>query len=363
MTSDSVHVPMVGALFLLLLLLLDGGGSSSLFSTRFHPTSSHGVASAFTIPVRTTTSITTTRGVNTGRKRRFSVTITASSSTFSTTTTTPTSSTTQLFGKRMKYATPGKVVSSTQYIQVEKDGSDAWKTMDIVEILQDLGGVGVLPTDTGYCFVTSLDSKLGIERLLRIKGLHQCKKSMSLLCSNIQSIDEYCFGIDKLNFKILKKNLPGPYTFILQAKTTLPKQIIFDHKGKKHSWKRQTLGVRMPDDPVLRYLQDELLLGMPLLVSSLPTMKEKFTNDDDYDYDDSDDYDDDDEDDDEDWEKQRQQLIECSVDPGASWCNDVDFIVDAGSRPYDGSTIYDLTSKSAGPILLREGLGKLELDI
>ena len=332
-SSNPLNVPMLvcssGGLLFLLLLLFDGG-SSSLVSTRYHPTSTITAVAAFTA-----------RDINTGRIRR------------------PTTSTTQLFGKRMKYATPSKVVSTTQYIQVEKDGSDAWKTMDIVEIIQDLGGVGVLPTDTGYCFVTSLDSKLGIERLLRIKGLHQCKKSMSLLCSNIQSIDEYCFGIDKLNFKILKKNLPGPYTFILQAKTTLPKQIIFDHKGNKHSWKRQTLGVRMPEDPVLRYLQDELLLGMPLLVSSLPTLKEKYTSDDDDDYDD---FDDDDEEDD-DWELQRQQLIECNVDPGASWCNDVDFIVDAGSRPYDGSTIYDLTSKSSGPILIREGLGKLELEI
>ena len=333
-SSNPLNVPMLvcssGGLLFLLLLLFDGG-SSSLVSTRYHPTSTITAVAAFTAR----------DNINTGRIRR------------------PTTSTTQLFGKRMKYATPSKVVSTTQYIQVEKDGSDAWKTMDIVEIIQDLGGVGVLPTDTGYCFVTSLDSKLGIERLLRIKGLHQCKKSMSLLCSNIQSIDEYCFGIDKLNFKILKKNLPGPYTFILQAKTTLPKQIIFDHKGNKHSWKRQTLGVRMPEDPVLRYLQDELLLGMPLLVSSLPTLKEKYTSDDDDDYDDFDD----DDDEDDDWELQRQQLIECNVDPGASWCNDVDFIVDAGSRPYDGSTIYDLTSKSSGPILIREGLGKLELEI
>ena len=258
---------------------------------------------------------------------------------------------TQLHGKRMKYAKPGKVVAQTEYIQVEKDGSDAWKAMDIVSIIQDQGGVGVLPTDTGYCFVTSLQSKTGIERLLRIKGLHECKKSMSLLCSDLKSIDEYCFGIDKTVFKILKKNLPGAYTFILPAKTTLPKQIIFDSKGNKHSWKRQTLGVRIPSDPVLRYIQDDLLFGMPLIVSSLPTIKDEFDTDDDED------------DIDAEWERQRQQLIECSVDPGASWCNEVDFIVDAGPRPYDGSTIFDMTSRTGGPELVREGLGQVELAI
>ena len=155
---------------------------------------------------------------------------------------------------------------------------------------------------------------------------------MSLLCSDLSTIDEYCFGINKLVFKILKKNLPGKYTFILPAKTSLPKSIIYDSKGNKHSWKRQTLGVRIPDDPVLRYLQDELLGGMPLLVSSVPVDEEE-----------------------------DEQLIDCVVDPGASWCRDVDFIVDAGSRPYDGSTIFDLTTKE--PELVREGLGDVELAI
>ena len=155
----------------------------------------------------------------------------------------------------MKFRPPSKVSEQTEYIKVEADGSDAWKTMDVVEII-NRGGLGVVPTETGYGFVCSLDSKDGLERMLRIKDCHQCKKPMSLLCSDLQTIDNYCFGIDRRVFKILKKNLPGSYTFILPAKNSLPKQIIFDSKGNKHSWKRQTLGVRIPTDPVLRYLQD-----------------------------------------------------------------------------------------------------------
>jgi len=237
--------------------------------------------------------------------------------------------TTALFGKRMKYKAPSRLVTQTEYIQIQENGEDAWKTMDVVDLLNQ-GGVGVVPTDTGYGFVTPLNSKAGIERMLRIKGLHQCKKPMSLLCGDMSTINNYCNGVSKNIFKILKKNLPGAYTFILPAKSTLPNGIIFDSKGDKHSWKRETLGVRMPNDPVLRYLQDELLDSTPLLVSSLPVNEEE-----------------------------ENQLLNCGIDDAASWCNDVDFIVDAGRRPSDGSTVFDMTENE--PQLLREGLGELQL--
>lgn len=229
----------------------------------------------------------------------------------------------------MKFRMPSKVSEQTEFIQVASDGQDAWRTMDIVDIL-NRGGIGVLPTETGYGFVCSLNSKDGLERMLRIKGLHECKKPMSLLCSDLSTIDKYCFGINRGIFKILKKNLPGPYTFILPAKNSLPKGIIFDSKGNKHSWKRQTLGVRIPTDPVLRYLQDELLDKTPLLISSLPIDEEK-----------------------------GRQILDCKVDPSDTWCNDVDFVVDAGNRPHDGATIFDMTTRE--PELVREGLGEIEL--
>jgi tRNA threonylcarbamoyl adenosine modification protein (Sua5/YciO/YrdC/YwlC family) len=254
---------------------------------------------------------------------------------------------TRVEGTRMKFQPPPRVVAQTQYLQVEPAGEDAWKMNPLVEILRQ-GGVGVLPTDSGYGFVTPIDAKVGLERMLRIKGLESCKKPLSLLCSDLKSVDEYCYGIDKSVFKLLKKNLPGPYTFILPAKTTLPKGIVMDIKGGKHAWKRQTLGVRIPDDPVLRYLQDELLDGMPLLVSSLPMTG----NDDDGD----------DNDEDEDYlSKIETQPADCQVNKEASWYNQVDFVVDAGPRPSCGSTIFDLSGTRGEPILIREGLGNLNL--
>jgi len=219
--------------------------------------------------------------------------------------------------------------------------------MDIVEAL-DQGGLGVLPTESGYGLVTRLDSKEGVERLLRLKGLHECKKPLSLLCSDLATVDQYCvlYSLPKQTFKILKKNLPGSYTFILTAKNTLPKGIVFDSKGSKHSWKRDTLGIRMPKDPILRYFQDELYDGVPLLVSSLPVMNDREEEDDD--------------DDDDDDMLHNFKLIKLQMED-CPWWDSVDFVVDAGARPIDGSTIFDLTSLDGEPELIREGLGELTL--
>lgn len=240
-----------------------------------------------------------------------------------------------LFGKRMKFQPPPKVVDQTEYIQVKANGEDAWKTMDIVDILER-GGLGVLPTDTGYCFVTPLSSRQGLERLYRIQNMEGYEAPVHLLCGNLKTIDEHCFNIDKTAFKILKKNLPGMYTFILPGKTTLPREIL---QGNKQL---QTVGVRMPADPIIRYLQDELLYGMPLLVSSVGGDNNE---EDEYHSEDK---------------RQTRHLVHCIVEQDSSWCNEVDFIVDAGGRPQAGSTVYDLTRRG-DPTLVREGLGELEL--
>jgi len=258
----------------------------------------------------------------------------------------------------------GRIVPTTEYISVNANGDDAWKTMDVVDII-NRGGLGILPTDTGYGLVTTLDSKNGLERLLRLKQQFTTqkqgsnKKPLSVLCPNLSTIDEYCYGIDRSVFKILKKNLPGPYTFILPASTSLPKGMILTSGGGKQSWARSTVGIRMPKDPVLRYLQDELLNGTPLLVSSIPKQLIAGQGSDDDEYEDDDGYygvDDGDNGDDND-DDGISPFAQCSLDPEASWCNQLDFIVDAGMRPLDGSTIYDLTARGE-PELIREGIGE-----
>ena len=227
----------------------------------------------------------------------------------------------QLLALLGKSGHAGKIVGNTEYIKLLEDGSDAWRCQKVVQILKS-GGLGVLPTDTSYCFATSITSKDGLERLLTIKGLQSCKKPLSMVVHDLSTIDRFSYGIDRQVFKILKKNLPGPYTFILPASSSLPKMMFLNGKGSKKNWKRETLGVRMPDDPVLQFLLEQL--DEPLLVSSVPTG--------------GDDH---------------------QLDPHSKWWNAVDFIVHSGMRPQDGSTIFDLTGIE--PILIREGIGAIEL--
>ena len=274
------------------------------------------------------------------------------STAFATTTTTTTTTTasqsqrafsTTLFGKRMKFQPPPRVTEILDYISVQADGDDAWKTMDIVDTLQQ-GGIGVLPTEAGYGFVTPLASKDGLERLQLLFRPMDDAPQFCLLCSNTKSIDEHVYGIDKQTFKILKKNLPnGFYEFILQAKTTLP-------KGLFSTKKDAVMGVRIPQEPTLRYLQDELLDELPLLFVGMPRSGER------------DDFLLDEEDGDDDRTLQELQALHFNIDRDANWCNQVDFIVDAGPRPYDqyATTVYDLTRD---PRLVREGLGDVELAI
>ena len=244
-------------------------------------------------------------------------------------------------GRSKSKGIPDRLVEETLYIECEEDGSDAWRCADVTNILRR-GGVGCLPTDTGYGFVTPIDSKAGLERILKMKGYLGCKKPLSLLCHDLATIDQYCYGIDRRTFKILKSAFPGPYTIILPASSQLPKMMFLDNKGGKHSWARKSLGVRMPDDPVLRYVQEELS-GTPLLVSSVPNET----------FDDLDE-----ENEEEDDIIGVAQLQSCRIDYGSSWCQQVDFVVDGGERPVEGSTVYDLTGE---PTLLRQGLGGLNL--
>jgi Telomere recombination len=269
------------------------------------------------------------------------------------------------------------------------DGIDeAWKTMEIVPLL-DAGGVGVLPTDTGYCLATRMDSKRGTERLLRIlsgggrgaglkskkdKARPQQQQLLSLLCSNLATVDEYCslYSLPKRTFKVLKKNLPGPYTFLMHPNKHALRHIgggggVTVQGGKlvygSSSSKENIVGIRIPADPVLRHFQDELYGGVPLLASALPV----HTNDDDeYDSDDDDSsvpvgyintlrtlFD---------------RAIPSSDGAGSSssagcwWWDSVDFVVDVGPLPVDGATVFDLTgSDGDDPALIREGLGDANL--
>eukprot|EP00466_Bigelowiella_natans_P015423 jgi/Bigna1/77396/fgenesh1_pg.47_\ len=150
--------------------------------------------------------------------------------------------------------------------------------MRAAELLNN-GEVGVIPTDTSYAFVCKLGNKEGVERMYKIKEppseanddevawQMQWKKGMSLLCKDIQQVQKYTDQLPDSTFKILKKSLPGPYTFILPTTNKLPKFVI-EHRNQKRTWKRKEVGIRIPDNDILREIMDNI--DEPLQIDIMP---------------------------------------------------------------------------------------------
>jgi tRNA threonylcarbamoyl adenosine modification protein (Sua5/YciO/YrdC/YwlC family) len=117
-----------------------------------------------------------------------------------------------------------------------------------VEALRN-GGVIVCPTDTVHAFVCSAESARAIEELTRLKGARPGKAELSLICDGLSQLSDYARVTDTSTYRILKRALPGPFTFILQASSAIPK--LFRNN-------RKTVGIRVPDHPVPQALVREL---------------------------------------------------------------------------------------------------------
>lgn len=124
-----------------------------------------------------------------------------------------------------------------------------------VEILQQ-GGIIIYPTDTVYGLGCDLFNKKGIERIYDIKKRDR-KQPLSFICADLKDISQYA-QVSDFSYKVMKKLLPGPYTFILKASRLVPKMIIP---------KRQTTGIRVPDNPICQALISEL--GRPIISTSV----------------------------------------------------------------------------------------------
>lgn len=126
---------------------------------------------------------------------------------------------------------------------------------ETVECLKD-GGIIIYPTDTLYAIGCDALNNSAIERLCKLKGVNPQKQTLSVVCEGISMASEYAW-IDNEAFRVLRRNLPGAFTFILPAATTLPK--VF--KGRKE------VGIRVPDNPIATSIAERL--GHPILSSSL----------------------------------------------------------------------------------------------
>lgn len=179
------------------------------------------------------------------------------------------------------------------------------------------GGLIIYPTDTVYGLGCDITNNSALEKIAKIKGVKLEKANFSFICEDLSNLSEYAKQIDTSTFKILKRNLPGPYTFILPGSNNLPS--VFK--------KKKTVGIRIPDNAICKAIVAKL--GNPIVSTSI---------------------------------KDEDEVIEYTTDPeliAEKWDNLVDIVVDGGYGDNTASTIVDLTKET--PEILREGKGSLDL--
>ncbi len=180
------------------------------------------------------------------------------------------------------------------------------------------GAVVIYPTDTVYGIGCDINNSKAVERVARIKNINLKKDHLSFICYDLSHISDYTKALDNNTFKVMKRNLPGPFTFILNANSNVPK--LFKNNKK-------TVGIRVPDNNIIRELTHEL--GYPILSTSVI-----------------------DEDD----------IIEYTTDPELiyeKYHKVVDIIIDGGYGDNNPSTIVNCTNGDFE--ILRQGKGELEL--
>jgi tRNA threonylcarbamoyl adenosine modification protein (Sua5/YciO/YrdC/YwlC family) len=188
--------------------------------------------------------------------------------------------------------------------------------IQVVDLLR-VGGVIIYPTDTVYGLGCDITKAKAVERIARIKGVKLQKANFSFICHDLSHLSSYAKHIDNSTFKIMKRNLPGPFTFILEANSNVPK--IFKNKKK-------TVGIRIPDNNIPLEIVKEL--GNPILTTSI------------HDHD---------------------KVIDYTTDAELiheNMGNLVDLVIDGGYGNNMPSTVMDCTVNP--PEILRHGLGELE---
>ncbi|MSP84721.1 MAG: threonylcarbamoyl-AMP synthase [Flavobacteriaceae bacterium] len=204
----------------------------------------------------------------------------------------------------------------TQFIKIYENNPNEVAINKVVEVLKN-GGLVIYPTDTVYGLGCDITNTKALERIAKIKGVKLEKANFSFVCYDLSHISDYVKQIDTATFKILKRALPGPYTFILPGNNNLPKEFK----------KKTTVGIRVPDNAIA--LEIVRQLGNPIVSTSI---------------------------------HDEDTVLEYSTDPELifeKWQNLVDAVIDGGYGDNMGSTIIDLSGFE--PVVIREGKGSLEV--
>ncbi len=185
----------------------------------------------------------------------------------------------------------------------------------VVDLLRD-GGLLIYPTDTMYAIGCHGLKERAIERICRLKGIDPRRNNLSIICYDLAAISEYA-KMDNAAFKLMKRNLPGPFTFILNGTTRLPK--IFRN--------RREVGIRMPESPIIQEIAR--LLDAPIMTTTLPHDEDEDTG-----------------------YLTDPELID------EKFGQAVDLVIDGGMGGLEGSTVVDCTGEE--PAIIRQGLGELQ---
>lgn len=198
-------------------------------------------------------------------------------------------------------------------VEIDPEEPESWLIGQAANVLRR-GGIVVTPTDTVYGLTCCIDQPDAIERVYALKDMDP-KKPLAILVPDMPTIGRFAKGVSTPAFRVMKRVLPGPYTFIFQASPEVPKIMLR---------KRRTIGIRMPDHPVSLALLAEL--GEPLLSTSIRNPDDDFVND--------------------------------PVEIDATYGNRIDIVIDSGPLLPVPSTVVDLSGGE--PVLLREGKGNVE---
>ncbi|RCT54628.1 L-threonylcarbamoyladenylate synthase [Winogradskyella sp. KYW1333] len=203
-----------------------------------------------------------------------------------------------------------------EYIKIYPENPNPKAVQRVVEVLQK-GGLVIYPTDTVYGLGCDITNIKALERIAQIKGIKLEKANFSFVCEDLSNLSDYVKQIDTTTFKILKRALPGAYTFILPGSKNLPNPFK----------KRKTVGIRVPDNSIALALVSTL--GNPIVSTSI---------------------------------RDEDDIIEYTSDPELiyeKWSNLVDIVIDGGYGGNEASTIIDLSHDT--PEVVREGKGSLEI--
>ncbi len=202
-----------------------------------------------------------------------------------------------------------------EFIKIYNDNPDPGAIDKVAAVLKK-GGLVIYPTDTVYGLGCDIHNNKALEKIALLKGVKIEKATFSFICNNLSHLSDYVKQIDSSTFKILKRALPGPYTFILPGSKSLPK--VFK--------KKKTVGIRIPDNIITQSIVK--VLGNPIVSSSI---------------------------------RDEDEILEYTTDPELifeKWGKFVDLVIDGGYGGNSASTVIDLTNE---PIIVREGKGSIDI--